>query len=465
MKKRHWNLCNVVSAPSGQRTVWKFSPESKGARLSAEKRLQDGEKPPSDWVNKGLSTLFGQEKVNIAWLRSEQIFLRTIRIPAAELKELHSMIDLQLEKLSPLAVGQMAWTFELLGQPIDGLQNVLVVIVDKRQVDGVLNGLQGNGFMADKLEIPCVRQLSATRFDRDGAWAFLGVDGSPSRCLIAWHFQGVVQAVNLIHIGAGDERDQRLFEQLNQTLWTGEVEGWIQAPPEWTLVGTESMAAFWQPKFASWSGRPTRIEAALQDGDLAALSARHAADLPPEMTLVPPEFALRYKQALIDRTWMNALFAVLLAYVAVVSVYLGVLEFHRYEFRKADNAAKDLERHEAVYQEVLAQEQVLLKAADLRKAAIRTLRTASDNLPTDLTLTKLTLQGGKSLTLFGSAPSDQQKAVTDYADALAKATDEQGNKVFSVVNLPNSQNRPGAAGISWSFSCELGGSSLKEGRP
>ena len=464
MKKRNWNLCNVLSAPSGARVLWKFSPDSRGAKLSAERRLNDVERLPGEWVNKGLKTLFGHEKVNIGWLRADQVFVRAVHLPAADLTELHSMLDLQMEKLSPLAAGQMAWTFEPFGSPIDGLQTVILVVLERRVVDTTLTALQGNGFLADKLDLPFLRELAASKFEGDGTWVFLGVDGSPTRCLVAWHYKGTLQAVNLFHLGEGDQRPDRLFEQLTQTIWAGEIEGWLSQPPTWNLIGTDSALAFWQPKFAAWSNTTPSTRNGLKDDELAALTAQHAGVLPPEMTLVPPDFILRYKQALIDRTWMSALFAIGMIYMVVVTAYLGYVEYHRFQLSRAEDQVKSLLKAENVYQAAASREAALLKQADLRKAALRTLRAAAENLPADLTLTKLTLQGGKSLTLFGSAPADQQKAVTEYADAMEKVLDETGSKLFSVVNLPNSQNRPGSAGITWSFSCELPMSSDREAK-
>ena len=468
MKKKNWNICNVLSAASGSRVLWKFSPDSHSAKLSDERRLQGSDSPPADWVNKGLRTLFGQSKINVAWLRADQVFLRTIKIPAAELSELQSMIELQLEKLSPLAVGQLAWTFEPWGEPVDGLQTVIVIVIERQLIDSLLTTLQNNGFLTDKLEIPLLRQLAATRFQGDGTWVYLGIDGNPGRCLTVWHYQGSLQAVHLMYLGDGDGRPQRLFEQLGQSVWAGEVEGWLTQPPRWHLVGSDSSIAFWQTQFESWSGIPPETHPALQDEELASLTARHAGEMPAEMTLVPPEFIARYRQDLIDRTWMGALFAIAVIYMVAVGCYLGFLEFLRYQRAGAENQVAALQENEQEYQKYLAKEESFQRQANLQKASIRAFRAAAEKLPADLTLTKLNLQNGKVLTLFGTGPADHQRAVTEYADALAGATDESStNKLFALVQPPNSQTRPGPGGqmtVTWNFVCELKTSADKEER-
>ena len=419
MKKRNWNICNVLSAASGSRVLWKFSPDSRSTRLSGERRLQGSEKLPADWVNKGLQTLFGQSKINVAWLRADQVFLRTIKIPAADLLELQSMVELQLEKLSPLAVGQLAWTFEPFGEPVDGLQTVIVIVIERQQIDNLLTTLQGTGFLTDKLEIPLLRQVAATPFQADGTWVYLGVDGNPGRCLTVWHYQGSLQAVQLMYLGDGDARPQRLFEQLGQSLWAGEVEGWLTKPPSWHLVGSDSSIAFWQPQFASWAGVPPETHPALQEQELAALTARHAGEMPAEMTMVPPEFTARYRQDLIDRTWMGALFAIAVIYMVAAGCYIGFLEVCRYSLTSAEKSVAAREDGEREYQRYLAKEDSFQRQANLQKAGIRAFRAAAEKLPADLTLTKLNLQNGKFLTVFGTGPADQQRAVTEYADAMA----------------------------------------------
>ncbi len=468
MKKRNWNICNVLSAASGSRVLWKFSPDSRRAKLSDERRLQGSDKLPADWVNKGLQTLLGQSKINVAWLRADQVFLRVIKIPSADLTELQSMIELQLEKLSPLAVGQLAWTFEPWGEPIEGLQSVIVIIVERQQIDSLLTTLQGSGFLTDKLEIPLLRQLAATPFHSDGTWVYLGIDGNPARCLTVWHYQGCLQTVHLIYLGDGDARPQRLFEQLGQTIWAGEVEGWIDHPPQWHLVGSDSSIAFWQPQFAAWAGVPPEIQPALTDEELAALTARHAGEMPAEMTIVPPEFTARYRQDLIDRTWMGALFAMAVVYMVAVGCYLGFLEYHRYDLASEDKKVVALQDNEHEYQRFMAKEASFQRQASLQKASIRALRAAAEKLPADLTLTKLNLQNGKVLTLFGTAPADQQRAVTEYADAMAGATDETATtKLFASVQPPNSQTRPGPGGqmtVTWNFACEIKTGGDKEER-
>src|SRR5260221_11489416 len=98
---------------------------------------------------------------------------------------MQSMLELQLEKLSPMPVAQVVWGFELL-QPtatpdamttLEGeMQTVIVIVVSRAYVEEFLGQLETHGYMADRLELPLLDQLRATPVKEDGAWIYPGAD-------------------------------------------------------------------------------------------------------------------------------------------------------------------------------------------------------------------------------------------------------------------------------------------------
>src|SRR6267154_1409721 len=74
-----------------------------------------------------------------------------------------SMVELQLEKLSPVPVTQIVWTLQILPQaPAENIQTVIVVIVERRVVEEFLGRLETQGYLADQLQVPMLDQLAAT---------------------------------------------------------------------------------------------------------------------------------------------------------------------------------------------------------------------------------------------------------------------------------------------------------------
>src|SRR5262245_2343021 len=110
-----WHSCNVLHAGSDTRRLWQFySGDDKFGLHREETRLSTEPLPPNliikDWHN------LWNRKLNIAWLPMDKVFLRVVQLPVSDFAETVSMIELQLEKLSPMPVAQIVWSFELLPQ-------------------------------------------------------------------------------------------------------------------------------------------------------------------------------------------------------------------------------------------------------------------------------------------------------------------------------------------------------------
>ena len=95
-----WHSCNVLEAAGNTRNLWQFSAGSGKFTKPRFVTVQPSEPLPEKIVAKDWQTLF-QPKLNIAWVPAEHVFLRVIQLPKADVAETRSMVELQLEKLSP----------------------------------------------------------------------------------------------------------------------------------------------------------------------------------------------------------------------------------------------------------------------------------------------------------------------------------------------------------------------------
>src|SRR6185295_7926912 len=186
-------------------------------------------------VAKSWSTLW-RPKLNIAWLPSDQVFLRVIQLPKSDRAELLSMVELQLEKLSPLPVGQIAWSLELIphrGQTPTEMQTVAVIIMARNLVEEFLGGLEKQGYLADRLEVPILHEMITTPVEADGAWIYPRTVSGKTLCLVAWWYGGILRNLSLIHVTATDRLGSELGDILTKAAWAGELEGWLTSPPRW----------------------------------------------------------------------------------------------------------------------------------------------------------------------------------------------------------------------------------------
>ena len=134
-----WNSCNILHVAPDAKRVWQFDAKGGGFVLDREQRVPHADKLPAKGIAKQWSSLW-QPKLNVAWLPAENVFLRVVELPASNFEETLAMVELQLEKFSPLPVTQIVWTMHVMGThtaPAKGdaapesLQTVIVVIVER----------------------------------------------------------------------------------------------------------------------------------------------------------------------------------------------------------------------------------------------------------------------------------------------------------------------------------------------
>src|SRR5262245_16331906 len=238
-----WHSCNVLHTASDIQSLWQFSASGRFALQKDESRLPN-EPLPQGIVSKDWQTLF-QPKLNVAWLPPTRAFLRVIHLPKSDFPETQSMVELQLEKLSPFPVAQIVWGFEILPHAEPEMQTVVVIIAARHHVEEFLGQIESRGYLADRLEIPFLDQLIATKVDDDGVWIYAGVGEDQSSCLVAWWYGRTLRNLSLVHLPPTNQRSVLLQDQLTQMTWAGELEGWLSTPPRYHLVVDPDYAAGW----------------------------------------------------------------------------------------------------------------------------------------------------------------------------------------------------------------------------
>ena len=228
-RKAPIHSCNVLQVAADARHLWQFGSRGKGFVLSREQTSLGAEPLPAKAIAKDWRNLW-QRKLNIAWLPPEQVFLRVAQFPVSDFEETVAMVELQLEKLSPMPVAQVVWSIQVLPQAEGNLQTVIVMIAGRNAVEEFLGKLEGQGYMADRLEMPRLDQLRATTVTKDGAWIYPEPASANPTALVAWWYGGALQNLALLMLPPTN-RPASLKEQLLQMAWAGELEGWLTAPP------------------------------------------------------------------------------------------------------------------------------------------------------------------------------------------------------------------------------------------
>ena len=440
-----WNSCNVFQLDRGTRHFWQFS--NKFTVQKEEAKLAN-ESLSTKAFGKDWQSLF-QPRLNVAWCPSDKVFLRALQLPMADFAETQSMVDLQLEKISPLPVAQVVWSFETLPHSGGDMQTVIVIVVARQVVEEFLGQLEAQEYMADRLELPLIDLLQATKIDEDGVWVYPSEAGP---CLVAWWYGGVLQHIALVTLPNNEGRGPLLQNQLVQIMWAGELEGWITGPPKFHIVAEGPLADEWRHYVPS--EHPVDIIEPPSPTEIATRTARRAGDEKPRVPLLPPEYTARYKQRFVDRLWMRGLGAVLLLYVFGVLIYFGFVQFSSFQLGSIDD---EIAQRGAEYTNTIRLKErvkVLQDQMDLQFAALDCYKAIADKLPPELTVNSMFFDKGRRLRLEGSAAGGAVSAIHNFNEEMRKAT-VKDLPLFAKVSPPNQNLLPGGQDVSWNFVCDL----------
>jgi hypothetical protein len=446
--------CNVLYAGADRREVWHFD-ANRNFTLSRGLAAAGDEELPAALVQKTWGSLW-QPKLNIAWLPADSVFLRVVHLPQGSFEETVAMLEFQLEKLSPIPITQMVWSAHPMPQSAEGLQTLMVVFAERKAVEEFLGKLEGQGFLADRLELSVLDQLQATLVSEDGAWIYPTACGGHHTALVAWWYGGVLRNLNFVTLPATGDRVAGLKEQLAQMVWAGELDGWLTAPPAWHLVADESNTKEWETSLRQAVDAPMSISTPLAPAQLAALTARRAAAADPKTSLLPTEFATRYRQQFVDRLWGRGLLGVGAVYLVGIAVFFAALQVQSFRASAVEKQVKGLGLQYTNTIQLRDRYKVLKERQELKFAALECWKAVAELMPASLGLETSSLVDGRTLRLNGTVPASQVTEVYDFYDAMRKVmVNEQPLFDVNQGSPPTTRTVQGGAVASWNFVLEL----------
>jgi len=447
--------CSLLRMEESSARVWSFSTGGAKVELVADKTFAPAEPLPPRLVAKSWRE-FLQPRLNIAWLPPESVFLRVLQLPTTERAEVQPMVEFQIEKLSPLPLGQVVWSYEVLPRGSENALTVVVAIASRHAVEAFLGGIEARGYQPDRLELSLVAELFHAPPAGDGVYLHVRELAEGFTCTAVWWSGGILRDVVMSRLPKDASAKDLLQDQLSIMTWTGELNGWTSGPPAVRVMAAAPVAV----AFQAATGLDTQVEVVAPEppASLAQRAVAQAAAGDARLNLLPPDRAVRYRQQWIDRTWMSALGALVLAYVFGVVLYLAGVEFAK--LRRAD-VEQELNLAGGPYTNAMqlrAKVGVLQEQLDLKFAALESLGLVARNLPGELRLSSFSFSRGKSVTLFGEGPVNSIGALTEYNRKLVNAAlGTNAEPFFTEVRPPSSSTRAGPQGevLAWSFTADI----------
>ena len=460
-----WNSCNILHVAPDAKRLWQFDAKGGGFVLGREQRVPHAEQLSSKGVAKNWSSLWSP-KLNIAWLPSETVFLRVVELPASNFEETLSMVELQLEKLSPLPVTQIVWTMHIIGTHTgevkgdaapENLQTVVVVIVERSLVEEFVGKLERDGYLADRLETPMLDQLEAVAAKSGeaavSAWVFPLPGGEQTAALVGCWSGGVLRNLSFVTLPPTGDRVAELKSQIAHIAWSGELEGWLTAAPKWQLVADAANAAEWENALRGALGETVQVVAPPAPAELALRTTKRATAAG-KSSLLPPEFAVRYHQQFVDRLWLRGLFYAGAAYAVFLVVYFCATAVLNYRTVGVEKQASALSNTYTNSLQLKAVYNVLKERSQLKYAALDAWQWVAQELPPGISLQRFSFADGQRVTLSGTAPQDQVNTLFDFNTSLKK---KKVNDQFVFNQSKGDTVNPRVSGNleAWNFSLEL----------
>ena len=105
--------CNVVDCSSGKQQFWRFNKGKNQMKLVDVRETAPDEPIQAKHLERDVNQVWSPHCQNDAWLPSEKVFFCVLQLPLCEPSELSGMVELQLDKISPIPLGQSVWTYEV----------------------------------------------------------------------------------------------------------------------------------------------------------------------------------------------------------------------------------------------------------------------------------------------------------------------------------------------------------------
>lgn len=459
------DACNVVDCSTGKQRFWRFT-KGKNQMKMVDVRETVLDEPILDkYLERDASQMWNPHCQNDAWLPSESVFFRVLQLPQCEPAELPGMLELQLDKISPLPLSQAVWTYEVV--PVyrkDRTQQTVVVMVASRQeVEQYLGELESVGYRPDRLETPVLHQVMATPQGGehpDGAWIYPRFTEEQVICTVAWWDEGVLHNITQIMLSTKEHLNE-LTEHLTATTWAGEMEGWLTGETHWHLVVDNEVGEEWLAVLNDWAGKGVQVAEPPEVNALAGVSAARAARSLDQGNLLPPDRRAAYRRDDVDRMWGNIFIGVILLYIMLLAGYFVWKSQVADVTSQAVAHNKSVERHDKRLKSLLVEQRLMEEQLQLRWSALDVMKAVAEFIPEKVTLDTMHLEeargkGVSTVRLFGTA--DDGNSPGDYARALREATVMDRNTnvehlLFNEVAAPSTQARGG--NYNWSIVCVI----------
>jgi len=354
-----------------------------------------------------LRNLCARAAGRLVWaLPGAAALLRVMELPAVDDSELAAMVEIQLDKISPLALDRLYWDFEVVDRGRERVRTV-VAAVDRARVDEA-----GEFFRRQKRELRGVdcevlgiwEELKSAQ-PEEGVWQVWLVQREKETVLMAADARGPLE-FRVIEPAGGPEGDglsaEEIAEEVTYTL--ASLEAQWGAPGGVHIEVVAEREPGWTDRLGDLLELPVSFRE-MKVGEAAAGGVARRA-LRPEKTLelAPAEWEAAYRHRRLRRR-------LLLAAGAVLILWTGMMGAAAVFFRTEEQRLAALTERERAVEKPAAELRALRRKvrelemyADRSHSVLEALREVVRLMPSGVELTSFVYKKGRSVQLRGTCP-------------------------------------------------------------
>lgn len=455
-QKRNYPLCHIVFQEDGTTHLKSFAARGKNFAFQKSISVDESEAFPKVTYDKTWKSAFSPS-LNVAILPASEVFYRILNLPTVEESEIPEMVELQLERISPLPPNQIYWSWEILRDHEQTGEsnhtNVLVSIVEQKTVHNFCSDLESRNFYADMVSIGHLLHFKDVPDRQDVLRIHATRKDEAAECLIQWWVDGQLRNISQMEESSLENLVPQVEQELRQTYWAGQMEGWIDTMPPLEVHCRAEDKSGWNALKEGLSVMNIQFCDPIPEIDLDTRLATYFGRGEIHSDLQPGDIKKTYQSRQFDSLWMNALVGLAALYLVGLGVYFFFLKQAQNE---RDGVKGNIAAISNVYTNALKlDEQIRITQGqlDLRFAALDSWKVVVDVLPQDLTFRQFKFSKGESLLLSGEGPYGKNDLVNSYVDALTALVAADGKKTFTDVQAKPIQNSRGK--MSWAIECML----------
>lgn len=413
---------------------------------------------PSRWLEQ-LKPELGKGRYRLATaVNSSELFCKRISLPTVDPAEVAQMAPLQVEKLSPLPLNDVVWSYEILAAS-EGRSDVLIVFGRKENLVQCVSGF-GDEFLPDLIDVDLLllwRGLRAKGDFKDKNYSgllWIDVPSKVAKCVL---LKGSTPLL-IEHLALEGLDAAGLARAWSVMLLSAEANLGVGKLDALFLLCPADMHASVSAELATElrvSVFPVEASGSLSPA--VGLAHRALRNGQAQVNLLPTDYVQRQqkKQFRQQAKFIGAI--ALAVYVLAILAFAGISKWRQFSMGRMEAKLKQLEEEYAKARLLQAEVNFLKQKLDDRRSALETLRAVSEALPAQSSLQLFNYRQTQGVDLRGTAQND-----TDVNDLLRKLKESD---LFDQVRTGPIKGIPGRGSeVTFEIVCTLAGAGKAGGK-